>query len=272
LRCVLCYGDSNTWGYEPATGERFPEEVRWPGVLQKELGEGFRVIEEALNGRTTVHDDPVEEHRNGRTYLRPCMESHAPLDLVVIALGVNDLKARFGLSASDIADGVGALASIAKTTGAGPGGAPEVLLVVPPPVGKLTNAAQMFRGAEEKSRDLSYQYRRVAGQRGCALLDAGEVVEAVSDALEVAHPVAVRVHEGARVDLVAHPRAPQLRCARSRGVHSPPPNISLIRAATASPSFSCSSASRWMPSASLKTTTSPASSSAQPRCPATRRY
>jgi lysophospholipase L1-like esterase len=174
---VLCYGDSNTWGYEPATGERFPEGVRWPGVLQGVLGEGFRVVEEALNGRTTVHDDPIEEHRNGRTYLRPCLESHAPLDLVVIALGVNDLKARFGLSASDVADGVSALASIAKTSGAGPGGkAPEVLVVVPPPVGRLTDAAQMFRGAEEKSRDFSEQYRRVARQRGCALLDAGRVV------------------------------------------------------------------------------------------------
>lgn len=177
MRRVLCYGDSNTWGYEPATGERFPEEVRWVGVLQKGLGEGFRVIEEALNGRTTVHDDPIEEHRNGRTHLRPCLESHAPLDLVVIALGVNDLKARFGLSASDVADGVGTLASIAKTSGAGPGGgAPEMLLVVPPPVGKLTDAAQMFLGAEEKSRRFSEQYRRVARQRGCGLLDAGEVI------------------------------------------------------------------------------------------------
>jgi lysophospholipase L1-like esterase len=177
LRRILCYGDSNTWGYEPAAGERFPEGVRWPGVLQEMLGEGFRVVEEALNGRTTVHDDPIEEHRNGRTYLRPCLESHAPLDLVVIALGVNDLKARFGLSASDVADGVGVLASIAKESGAGPGGrAPEVLLVVPPPVGKLTDAAQMFWGAEEKSRGLAVQYRRVARQRGCALLDAGEVV------------------------------------------------------------------------------------------------
>jgi lysophospholipase L1-like esterase len=177
LRRILCYGDSNTWGYEPATGERFPEGVRWPGVLQEMLGESFRVVEEALNGRTTVQDDPVEEHRNGRTYLRPCLESHAPLDLVVIALGINDLKARFGLSASDVADGVGVLASIAKTSGAGPSGkASEVLIVVPPPVGRLTDAAQMFRGAEEKSRGLSEQYRRVARQRGCALLDAGGVV------------------------------------------------------------------------------------------------
>lgn len=177
MKRILCYGDSNTWGYSPATGERLPETMRWPGVLQKRLGEGYRVIEEALNGRTTVHDDPIEEHRNGRAYLRPCLESHAPLDLVVIALGVNDLKARFGLSASDIADGIGVLASITKTSGAGPGGvASEVLVLVPPPVGELTDAAEMFRGAEEKSRNLPNQYRRVAERRGCELLDAGELV------------------------------------------------------------------------------------------------
>lgn len=177
MKRILCYGDSNTWGYSPATGERLPETVRWPGVLQEKVGEGCKVIEEALNGRTTVHDDPIQEHRNGRVYLRPCLESHAPLDLVVIALGVNDLKARFGLSASDIADGIGVLAFITKTSGAGPcGGAPEVLVVVPPPVGELTDAVEMFRGAEEKSHKLSNQYRRVAEQRGCELLDAGELV------------------------------------------------------------------------------------------------
>jgi lysophospholipase L1-like esterase len=174
---ILCYGDSNTWGYEPATGERFPEDVRWTGVLARQLGNDFRVIEEALNGRTTVRDDPVEEYKNGKDYLRPCLESHAPLDLVIVALGVNDLKARFFASASDAADGVGVLVSIAQRSGAGPdGGSPGVLLVAPPPVGRLTELAQMFAGAEEKSKGFSRQYRRVAEKYRCMLLDAGEVV------------------------------------------------------------------------------------------------
>ena len=179
MRTVLCYGDSNTWGYEPATGKRFSEDVRWPGVLARELGEGFRVIEEALNGRTTVRDDPVEEYKNGKDYLRPCLESHAPLDLVIIALGVNDLKARFLASASDVADGAGVLLSIVQRSGVGPdGGSPAVLLVAPPPAGRLTELALMFAGAEEKSRGFSRQYRRVAKKYGCVLLDAGEVARA----------------------------------------------------------------------------------------------
>jgi lysophospholipase L1-like esterase len=179
MRTVLCYGDSNTWGYEPATGKRFPEDVRWPGVLARELGEGFRVIEEALNGRTTVRDDPVEEYKNGKDYLRPCLESHAPLDLVIIALGVNDLKARFFASASDVADGAGVLVGVAQRSGVGPdGGSPAVLLVAPPPVGVLTELALMFAGAVEKSEGFARQYRRVAEKYGCMLLDAGEVIRA----------------------------------------------------------------------------------------------
>jgi len=179
MRTVLCYGDSNTWGYEPATGKRFPEDVRWPGVLARELGEGFRVIEEALNGRTTVRDDPVEEYKNGKDYLSPCLESHAPLDLVIIALGVNDLKARFFASASDVADGAGVLVSIVQRSGAAPNtGSPMVLLVAPPPIGVLTELALMFAGAEGKSRGFSRQYRRVAEKYGCVLLDAGEVARA----------------------------------------------------------------------------------------------
>jgi lysophospholipase L1-like esterase len=179
MRTIMCYGDSNTWGYEPATGNRFPEDVRWPGVLARELGDDFRVIEEALNGRTTVRDDPVEEYKNGKTYLRPCLESHAPLDLVIIALGVNDLKARFFASASDVADGAGVLVSSVQRSGAGPdGGSPAILLVAPPPVGVLTELALMFAGAEEKSRGFPRQYRRVAEKYGCILLDAGEVARA----------------------------------------------------------------------------------------------
>ena len=179
MKTVLCYGDSNTWGYDPGSGERFPEDVRWPGVLARELGSEFRVIEEALNGRTTVRDDPVEEYKNGKEYLRPCLESHRPLDLVIVALGVNDLKARFFASASDVADGAGVLVSIAQRSVAGPaGGPPAVVLVAPPTVGRLTELAQMFAGAEEKSKGFARQYRRVAEKHGCGLLDAGELVRA----------------------------------------------------------------------------------------------
>jgi lysophospholipase L1-like esterase len=99
MKTILCYGDSNTWGYIPGTGERYASHVRWPGVLQNALGNGYVIIEEGLCGRTTVWDDPIEEYRSGKEYLIPCLKSHAPLDLVVLMLGSNDLKMRFAAPA-----------------------------------------------------------------------------------------------------------------------------------------------------------------------------
>lgn len=178
IKTVLCYGDSNTWGSDPETGERFAPGVRWPGVLQGALGEGYWVIEEGLGGRTTVWDDPIEgAHKNGRAYLRACLESHKPIDLVTIMLGTNDLKARFAASASDIAQGAASLAEMALRSGCGPeGGAPMVVLISPPAPGRLTEMAEMFEGAEEKARLFPAHYRRFAEQYGCGFIDASDII------------------------------------------------------------------------------------------------
>jgi lysophospholipase L1-like esterase len=177
MTTVLCYGDSNTWGYDAATAGRFPRDVRWPGVLRGELGEGYVVIEEGLNGRTTVWDDPIEGYKNGREYLIPCLESHKPIDLVAIMLGTNDLKKRFSLSAFDIAQGAGVLVQTVLQSGSGPdGAAPLVLLIAPPRVGKLTEYAEMLEGAEAKALRFTEHYRRIAEQCGCEFLDAAPLV------------------------------------------------------------------------------------------------
>ena len=185
MKSILCYGDSNTWGSDPAARGRFGPEVRWTGVLAKALGDGYRVIEEGLNGRTTVWDDPIEEERNGRAYLRPCLASHQPLDMVVIMLGTNDLKCRFGLCASDIAQAAGTLGAIAREAMAAEGREPVVLLVAPPPIGKLSEFDQMFAGAEATSRQFGRYYREAAARADCAFLDAGQVI--VSSDLDGIH-------------------------------------------------------------------------------------
>ena len=92
MKNVLCYGDSNTYGYIPETGLRYPKNVRWTGVLQNLLGKNFNVIEEGCNGRTTIFDDPIEGWKNGRDYLKPCLNSHKPIDIIIMMLGSNDLK------------------------------------------------------------------------------------------------------------------------------------------------------------------------------------
>jgi lysophospholipase L1-like esterase len=176
MKTILAYGDSNTWGAAPMRGpsssERFGPETRWPGVLQARLGAGFTVIAEGLNGRTTCLDDPVEgRHKNGETFLPVALESHAPLDMVIIKLGTNDLKARFSMTASDIAAGAGRLASIAKAYGV-----PHVMLVAPAPLARLGWLSEMFAGGGEKSARFAAVYAEVARGLGVHFFDAGSVI------------------------------------------------------------------------------------------------
>ncbi|TCL76774.1 lysophospholipase L1-like esterase [Hydrogenispora ethanolica] len=178
MKTILCYGDSNTWGSDPGGGARFDPETRWPGVLRRALGDGYRVIEEGLGGRTTVWNDPIEGYKNGKEYLIPCLDTHQPLDLVIIMLGTNDLKHRFSLTAFDIAQGAGVLVEVVQNSRAGrDAGPPRVLLLAPPPVATLHERFQeMFKGAAAKSRQFGKYYRQVAAERGCDLLDTAELV------------------------------------------------------------------------------------------------
>jgi lysophospholipase L1-like esterase len=178
MKTVLCYGDSNTWGYIGGEAERFAPDVRWTGVMQSALGSAYRVIEEGLNGRTTVWDDPIEGGRNGETYLRPCLNTHAPIDLVILMLGTNDLKRRFSLSAYDIAAGAEKLVRLIMASEAGPGHkAPQVLLVCPAAVKYHPDNTEVFGDdAEARSRRMSAYYAAVAERNGCAFVDASTVV------------------------------------------------------------------------------------------------
>jgi len=177
MREVLCYGDSNTWGYDPRTATRYPRDVRWTGVLMDALGDTYHIIEEGLNGRTTVWEDPIEGHKNGHTYLVPCLQTHKPLDLVIIMLGTNDLKQRFSVSASDIANGAGVLVNAALRSEAGRDGkAPHVLVIAPPPLNSGCDLSETFSGGPAKSQAFSREYRRIADLHGCHFFDAGTVV------------------------------------------------------------------------------------------------
>jgi lysophospholipase L1-like esterase len=177
MKVILCYGDSNTWGYNPVNQGRFSIHERWTGILGDILGADYRVIEEGLNGRTTVWDDPIEEFRNGKDYLLPCLYSHKPIDLVVLMLGTNDLKKRFSASALDIANGIGVLVEVIQRSGSGlDSHAPKILLIAPPVVGKLSGYSEMFEDAVEKSSKFGEYYRQVADLYDCEFLDASRVI------------------------------------------------------------------------------------------------
>lgn len=178
MKTVLCYGDSNTWGANPETGERFSIHQRWPGVLRDTLGGGYYVVEEGLCGRTTIWVDEVFQYRTGRDYLLPCLDTHAPIDLVVIMLGTNDLKARFHLPAEDIARGVSIIVEMVIKSHFGPDGTtPKVLLISPPVVVETPENQTQFADAELRSGQFSELYRMYANQLGVHFLDASEYVE-----------------------------------------------------------------------------------------------
>jgi lysophospholipase L1-like esterase len=176
-RTILCFGDSNTWGFVPGgNGARFPLDVRWPGVLQELLGEGYRVIEEGLSGRTTVHDNPLVPYRSGRDYLLPCLQSHQPLDLVVIFLGTNDLSDRYSLPPLDIARGAFVLAALAAASACGPeNGAPAVLVLGLPRLGTSDALRETMAGATAKAADLPRCFALASEEAGIPLLDLAEV-------------------------------------------------------------------------------------------------
>jgi lysophospholipase L1-like esterase len=188
MKTVLCYGDSNTWGCDPATQGRHAYNQRWTTHLAHELGEGFLVIPEGLNGRTTVWPDPIEgEYKSGKSTLLAILESHHPLDLVVLMLGTNDLKHRWGLSAWDIARGVQTLVEMIQASTFGPDElSPQVLLVAPPPTCvRGTDFEDMFVGSDEKSVALGRHYRLVAEECGIPFINAGDTI--VSSSLDGIH-------------------------------------------------------------------------------------
>jgi lysophospholipase L1-like esterase len=182
MKHILCYGDSNTHGLDPAwiTGAPFGRhapDVRWPGRLQILLGSEFRVIEEGLNGRTTVFEDPTCPGRNGLTYLGPCLESHAPLDVVILMLGTNDTKPIFGATTFDITGGMSRLVKtvLDPFTYLTQYPLPKVLVAAPVPLGgNPMDTEEMV----EKSKQLAPAYRQLAETFGCDFIDLSLVAQA----------------------------------------------------------------------------------------------
>jgi GDSL-like Lipase/Acylhydrolase. len=180
LKNILCFGDSNTFGFVPACGERYDRNTRWTGLLQKYLGEDYYVIEEGLCGRTTVYDDPYMQYSNGSLYLGLCIATHSPLDLVIVMLGTNDTKEKFGASARDIAEGLKQLVRILRNPNVYN---KEILIVSPIHIGDKILVSP-YRGdfggleAVEKSKSLAAEYKKVAEKYGCYFLDAADYARA----------------------------------------------------------------------------------------------
>ncbi|HEY8118061.1 MAG TPA: SGNH/GDSL hydrolase family protein [Methylophilaceae bacterium] len=180
MQHILVYSDSLSWGIIPTTRKRLEFDQRWPGVMELELnamGKSTRVIEDCLNGRRTVWDDPFKPGRNGLVGLAQRIEAHSPLALVVLMLGTNDFQSMHPHNASHSAQGITALVNTIRQAPIEPGmPIPPILIVAPPsidnPKGPL---AAKFEGAQKKSEGLAMAFQEIANTLGCHFFDAGKI-------------------------------------------------------------------------------------------------
>ena len=177
MAVVMCFGDSNTHGTPPITElgryERFGGGQRWPSLLT-----GHEVIEEGLPGRTAMYDDPVMgAHMNGQAGLKIALESHGPIDVLVLMLGTNDVKARFTSTPEQVVGGIASLLDIAqhRLMQERHGGF-QTLLICPPPVVEVGPIRHEFWGGAARSSALAPMYQALATARGIGFLDAGAVI------------------------------------------------------------------------------------------------
>ena len=185
MQQILIYADSLTWGIIPNTRQRLPFAARWPGVMEEvllERGLAVRVIEDCLNGRRTVFEDPYKPGRNGLMGLEQRIEINSPLRLVVLMLGTNDFQSMHAYNASHSAQGIAALVDAVRRAPIEPGmPTPEILVVAPPAIQEPKGTiAPKFQGAEAKSVGLAAAYEQVARERGCDFFDAGHVTASSS--------------------------------------------------------------------------------------------
>lgn len=180
MQQILVYADSLTWGIVPATRNRLPFEQRWPGVLEADLlkrGRRVRILEDCLNGRRTVFEDPFLPGRNGLTGLAQKIEMHSPLALVAIMLGTNDFQSVHPHTAWHAAQGITTLIHTIRQAPIEPGmPVPPILVVVPPAVQSPKGPiAPKFAGAEQKCVGLSQAYHQACVALDCTCFDAGTV-------------------------------------------------------------------------------------------------
>jgi lysophospholipase L1-like esterase len=182
MQQILVYSDSLSWGIVPNTRKRLAFAERWPGAMEDHLirsGRSVRVIEDCLNGRRTVWEDPFKPGRNGLIGLQQRIEISSPLALVVLMLGTNDFQSMHHLNAWHSSQGVATLVRAIRTAPIEPGmPVPEILIVAPPPARAAKGAiAPKFEGADAKSKGLAEALADVATELGCPFYDAGRVVK-----------------------------------------------------------------------------------------------
>ncbi len=189
---ILCYGDSNTWGQKPDKSGRYSANVRWTGVAQNILGDDYEIIEEGLGGRTVNLDNPDRIGRNGKAYLAPCLQSHNPLDIVIIMLGTNDLKMSYETNAKNITLNIlGLVDDINQYANAAYDKKPQVIIMSPIHINPdAPRFAEFYTdsfatSSGEESKKLSAELSALARDNKIEFIDAAMYAQAGEDGLHL---------------------------------------------------------------------------------------
>lgn len=172
---ILCLGDSNTWGYIPGTGNRYEKEVRWTGRLEMALREEYEVIEEGMNGRTTAFTDRIEPGTCALDYLYPCLVSHFPLNYIIIMLGTNDTKLRYGVNAVEIGYGMDEILLQIEDTCRRKNQNPEKIIIAPAELYSKKEWVEFSEESCRKVKQLTNEYRKIAELHNAKFLSVPEI-------------------------------------------------------------------------------------------------
>jgi len=182
MKRILCYGDSNTWGYISGSDhQRYNENERWTKLLQKMLGNDYEIIEEGLNSRTLFSDDnrPGKEGRNGFTYLKPCLDTHDKLDFIILMLGTNELKNTFNNTAQDIVDMVDKYVQFIKNNKSQIDKTTPIVIISGLPLVRETTEyctkGDKYKGASKKSEELNQLYKNYCKTKNITYIDNNDL-------------------------------------------------------------------------------------------------
>ena len=185
MKKIVCFGDSNTWGHNPVDKTRFDENTRWTKLLAKKLGDAYDVVEEGLNGRCAAFMDDVKPYRHGLSFLRIILESHQPIDTIIIMLGTNDLKANFNANAVAVSNGIKEMVQIIQNQAVyvPQYKVPKILIISPIYLNEegfvVERTREQFNTQSiEVAKKLSSYYEEIAQTYGCQFLDAAKYVKA----------------------------------------------------------------------------------------------
>lgn len=173
MKKVLCFGDSNTYGFIPSSGGRYDKNIRWSGIIQTLAQNNFEVIEAGCNNRTAFCDNPAGFNETGYKILPSFLTPD--INVVILAIGINDLQFAYNVTLDEFEAGINKLVNIVRSKIPDA----EILLVSPSVIGEdilhSFFAAMFDHTSIEKSKHLSVIYKRIAEKENCKLLDLKEI-------------------------------------------------------------------------------------------------